>query len=387
MNEGRAWFDPRLDAWTLGGHDDVAAALGDPITFSSAGSVHACEGDLPPETRAVLARGYPGMPVLVNVDPPLHTEIRKLATSALATLSLADIEQRVAAISNDLVDSFAGDGEVDFVEGYAWHLPLLVLGEILRVPRSDLPVLRRRTDDWLDLFRRGQQVPEQLAHARSLVELQQYFARRLRRRRRSNGQDLMSLLERARLRTGRLTLRESLGVVLDLMVAGHRTITRALSSSLVLLLKEPARARAFMAGGGPARRLLEESLRLEPPTWGVFRMTTAETRFGTTSIPSRSRVVLHLRSANRDSQRFTDPDAFAPERAHLARHLSFGRGIHYCVGAQLARVELRVGLSVLLRRLPDVHLKSGGRVAVDPTRLAGGFEHVDIAWKPGPQSW
>ena len=373
--------------WVVTRYDDVLAVLKDHRTFSSQGALRSSASDAPPEVTAVLAEGFPDMPIIVDTDPPLHTRIRGLVTKAFTPRRIAEMEPRIVAIATELIDGFAGDGEVDLIDRFAWPLPLIGIGDMLGCPRADLPDLHRWSHDWLTSFQGTGSVEEQVGYARSIVTLQRYFAEALEERVREARDDLMTALLEARLDGETpLTIEEAAGVPLDLIVAGHVTVTRALGSALVLLFDHADALAGLRADPTGIPAAVEEILRLESPAQGLFRTTTREVELGGATLPPGARVMVHYASANRDDLHFADADQFRPDRDDLGRHVAFGKGIHFCIGAPLARLELRIALELLLRRLPNLRL--------DPTRepererifFGQGFSHLYIRWDPPGES-
>jgi cytochrome P450 len=162
------------------------------------------------------------------------------------------------------------------------------------------------------------------------------------------------------------------------MVAGHVTVTRAIGSALDLMFRHPPLRERILDTNSRAAAI-EEVLRLESPAQGLFRTATRDAKVGGVTIPAGARVMAHFASANRDECVFAEPDAFDPERDGLARHLAFGKGIHFCIGAPLARLELGVALPALLERLPGLRRGSGTAVR-EPLFFARGFARLDVAW-------
>jgi cytochrome P450 len=375
------FYAERYGFWVVTRYEDVLAVLKDDDTFSSRDALTSSHVELPAEVQAVLDEGWPEMPVIIDTDPPLHTRIRGLITRAFTPKRIAEMEPRVRAIAEELVDGFAADGEADVVERFAWPLPLRVVGAMLGLPETDLEQLHTWSTHWLRLKQPGATLEQQLEWARSTVELQRYFMAQLDDRERRGGDDLTAALLAASREVDPPLPREAvMGVPLDIVVAGHVTVTRAIGNALVLLLGEPGRADQLRSSPAAVPAVVEEILRLESPAQGLFRTTTREVELGGARLPAGARVMVHYGSANRDAAAFPDPDRYDPRREGLHRQLAFGKGIHFCIGAPLARIELRIALPLLLERLPGLRLVDPGALEWEPIFFARGLSRLPVRW-------
>jgi cytochrome P450 len=371
----------QFDLWVVTRYDDVAAVLKDHETFSSDGALRSTPGPYPPEVLEVLAEGWPEMPYIIELDPPLHDRIRRLVTKAFTPRRIAGLEPRVEEIAAELVEGFAADGRADVIERFAWPLPLRVLGELLGLPREDLGRLHEWGQDWLLLQQPGP-VEERVENARGLVELQRYFVRAIEERERTPRDDLMGALAAGRAESDDpLSVVEVAGLPLDLMVAGHVTVTRAIGSALALCFRHPE-LRGRLADPETRPRAIEEVLRLESPAQGLFRRTTREVELGGALLPAGARVMVHFGSANRDEARFAAADCLRLDRPELSRHLAFGKGIHFCIGAPLARLELGIALPLLAERLPGLRPAADAEPEREPIFFARGFSRLVVEWDP-----
>jgi cytochrome P450 len=176
-----------------------------------------------------------------------------------------------------------------------------------------------------------------------------------------------------------LTIPEVAGLPLDLMVAGHVTVTRAIGSALWALFRLPE-VRERLLDDEQAPAAIEELLRLESPAQGLFRLTTREVEVGGVTLPAGARVMVHFGSANRDACAFHDAAGFDPTRSDLSRHVAFGKGIHFCIGAPLARLELRIAVPLLLRRLPGLRLAPDAVPEREDVFFARGFRRLEVEW-------
>lgn len=379
------FFAERFGFWVVTRYDDVLAVLKDDETFSSVGALTSSTIELPEQVQRILAEGWPEMPVIVDADPPLHTAIRGLITRAFTPRRIAEMEPRIRAIAGELVDELLANEDgataVDIVERFAWPLPLRVIGDMLGLPRDDLEQLHRWSNDWLRLKQPGGSLEEQLTWARNTVSLQRYFMDALHDRAQRGGDDLVSaLLASAREADPPLPEDVVMGVPFDIVIAGHVTVTRAIGNALLTLLSEPGRVEALQHDPDAVADAVEEILRLESPAQGLFRTTTREVTLGGATIPAGARVMVHYGSANRDETAFAEADRYRPSRPGVAKHLAFGKGIHFCIGAPLARLELRTALPLLFERLPGLRLAAERAPEYEHIFFARGLESLWVYW-------
>lgn len=377
------FYAPAFDLWVVTRHEDVLAVLKDDETFSSRNALRSSPREPLPEVREVLARGWPEMPIIVDSDPPLHTRIRRPITKAFTPRRVAELAPRIEAIAQELLDGFAADGEADIVERFAWPLPLRVMGELIGVPAGDLHWLHERSRDWLSLYGATGSVEEQVAAAEGTVALQRYFVAAMEERTAEPRDDLMSaLLAAVAEEDDPISIVELAGVPLDLVVAGHVTVTRAIGSALVLLLRRPGALEELRSDPTLVAPAIEEILRLESPAQGLFREATRDVELGGVLLPRGARLMVHFGSANRDEAVFADAGSYDPRRPDVNKHVAFGKGIHFCIGAPLARLELSIALPLLLERLPDLRRADDGPLAYDPIFFARGLATLRLGWDP-----
>jgi cytochrome P450 len=376
--EQPVFYAEAFGLWVVTRHDDVLAVLKDHRSFSSEGALKSTSKPYPPEVVAVLAEGAPEMPYIIEIDPPQHDRIRGPVTRAFTPRRIAELEPRIREITADLLDRLAGETQADIVERFAWPLPLRVLGELFGIPREDLDQLHHWGQDWL-LLQQELPLERRLEHARGVVAFQRYLLRAVEERVEQPTDDLLGALVAMRDDLDPpLSLVEIAGLPLDIMVAGHVTVTRAIGSTLHRLFGDPS-LRDQLLDPALAPRAIEEILRLESPAQGLFRVTTREVEVGGVMLPEGARVMAHFASANRDECVFDRPDEYDPHRPEIAKHLAFGKGIHFCIGAPLARLELTIALPMLLERLPG--LRPGpGAAQREEIFFARGFRSLPVEW-------
>jgi cytochrome P450 len=376
--EAPVFYSEPHGLWVVTRYDDVIRVLKDHETFSSQNAVRSSLEPPPPEVAAVLSEGHPLSPTLTDADEPIHGRLRGMVNRAFTHQRVRDLEPVISEAAAKLIDDFAADGEVDLVERFAWPLPLIAIGDILGVPRADLDDLHTWSYHWLKLLQATDPLEQQIEYARSVVRMQRYFMEALEERGREPRDDLMSALLSAG--GSDLTLVEAMRVPMNLVIAGHVTVTRAIGNSIVLLLDQPEQLALLRDDTVLTANAVEELLRMESPAQGLFRTTTREVEVGGVTLPKGARVMVHYGSANRDETQFPEAARLDLRRDGVIRHVAFGKGIHVCVGASLARAELRIALPELLRRLPGLRLAAGRPPERDRIFFARGFTHVWVEW-------
>jgi cytochrome P450 len=351
-------------AWVVLGYDAARQALNDPRISKDMLAALAEAGD-------VVAEGLPGPEFsrhMLNVDPPVHTRLRRLVSRAFTPSRVAALEPAIRGIASRLLDELdaAGPGAiVDLVEGYAYPLPFAVIGELLGIPPADRP----RLHAWFGVLLSGwagDPPPEAVEASDGIVA---YLRELVEDKRRCPEGDLVSVLAAA---TGgdALSTQELLSSLFQLVVAGHDTTASLIGNGVVALLDHPDQFQALLADPGRLPVAIDELIRFTAPVpHATFRMTAEPVTLGGVDIPAGEQVLVCLGSANRDPARFPQPDVLDIGRGD-GPNLGFGHGIHYCLGAPLARLEARVAFEELLGRYPGLRL-AAGRDALAWTRGDG----------------
>ncbi len=360
-------FDPPF--WSLSRYDDVIEALRNIRTYSS----HYGQGPNMNSSGSMQS------------DPPQHTFFRRLVQKAFTPRAVADMEPRIEALTAQLIDAFADRGEGDLHEGLAYPLPTIVIAQMLGVPEED----REQFKHWSDanVAALGSQDPT--AYAAERRALSDYLLVQADERRalvaegRPLPDDLIAALVVAEIEGRRLTNAELLPLLIQLLVGGNETTTSLITNAIVRLTEEPGRWARLRAEPHLVDVAVEESLRFDPPVLGLFRTTTCPVEVGGRTIEPEAKVMLLYAAANRDPEQWDDPNTFSLDRdldALRRHHLSFGYGIHVCLGAALARMEARIALTHLSARLPNLRLTG------EPERIAPfllwGKKTMPAAWDP-----
>jgi cytochrome P450 len=338
-------------AWLIVGHEEAKAALNH-IGLSK--DMHAALA----RDGAVVAEGLPGPDFarhMLSVDPPDHTRLRRLASAAFSRPRIAALRPRIQTIADGLLDDLEGRGDtaVDLVKGFAFPLPFTVISEVLGVPESD----RGQLGSWITTLLAPSSAPIPTAQAMSASRsVVRYLTELVDHKRAVPEEDLVTDLVRAADQDGALSEQEMLSTIFQLVVAGHDTTTSLIGNATVGLLLHPQQRDALVTNPDLMPRAIEEILRWDAPVpHSTFRYTTQDVDLGGTVIPPFAQVIISLAAANRDSDRYANPDTLDISRADTS-HLSFGHGIHHCLGARLARLEGVIALTTLHGRFPTMRL-------------------------------
>lgn len=362
--------DDKLGAYVVSRHDDIVEVLRDTDTFSNSAasgpsSVTGLAKKLiaDPATPDALRRQaerrltLADSPVLLFTDPPLHKRQRALVSGAFHPRRVKQLEPEIRRLAEELVASLPEDGRLDAVSGFSVQVPMTIIAALLGVPPSNMQAFKR----WSNAFTSGvgalDQSPEAIARVFADVdEFYDYFTVEIDQRRTAPQDDLLSDLVAARLDGEEpLTLAEMLQMLVQFLVAGNETTANAMSNVLLRLATDKPLQEQVRTDLSLVKALVEEMLRLEAPVQGTFRMAMKDTVVGGVDVPAGSLLWMLYQSGNRDGATFEAPESLdlSGERPP---HLSFARGEHFCLGANIAKLELQVSVEVLLTKLSDLSL-------------------------------
>jgi cytochrome P450 len=354
------WCAP-WDAWVVTAWDPVVEVLRRPESFSSAGyelamleALAAADPDGAPALRAHYATQ-----VLSLTDPPVHTRLRRSLVTSFTPRVVERLRPRVEALVTELLDGLPDAPEVDLLATFAYPLPALIIGELLGVPPEDQHRFTRWSADIVALVGTGAMVPERVAAAeRSMAEFHAYLRPLIDARRDAPpGEDLLGGLVHPATAVDRLSDAELVATCVTLLFAGHETTANLIANGLIALLRHPDQLARLRAQPHLAPSAVEELLRFDASVQRNRRRAVADVELAGRRIRAGDRVLAFLGAANRDPAAFPEP-----ERLDLGRtpnkHLAFGHGIHYCVGAALSRLEAPIALTAVLERFPGLALGS-----------------------------
>jgi len=361
------WWDPARELFGVALHEDVQRVSKSPELFCSSGSSR-------PDA--------PAIPSMINMDDPLHKRRRGLVNRGFTPRRVDDHEPRIRAICRELVANVAGAGRCDFVRDLAAPLPMIVIGDMLGVEPEDRAALLRWSDELIEGTSATATPAQRAAAATAFGEYAAYHRRVVEDRRARPRDDLMSVLVRAEIDGERLDDEALLQESLLILVGGDETTRHVISGGMLALIRHPEQ-RALLARE-PARiaTAVEEMLRWVTPIQNMNRTATRDLELRGQRIRKGDKVLLLYASANRDERVFDEPGRFDVTRDPNP-HLAFGGyGTHHCLGASLARLELRVMFEELLAALPDLALEPGAALPLRPSNFIVGLERMPVVFPP-----
>jgi len=360
------YFDEKLGMYLVSRYEDIWTVLKDPVTFSfKKGYEDTYANGHFEEFRRLLERDGQGFfPDVIMEDPPAHTRVRRLTEKAFTAHRVATLEPRISEIAVDLIEGMvrrSEEGEVvDGVTDFAASFTIKVICEQLGIRHFQSENIQRWSLAYVAQISRMQDREMMIENARQVCELQNFIIKEMKAREQEPREDMISDIVHAQLEDGTtLTFKEAVSIIRALIIGGNETTATALSNLLLLLATRPeiaARLRISADDDRQLTRFVEELLRLAPPSRALSRTTTREVELGGKRMPKGTQMLLVFESGNDDETEFACPREFDPERKNLAKHVSFGGGVHRCIGSSLARMEIKVAARELARRVGDIRL-------------------------------
>jgi cytochrome P450 len=374
------FFSPFVDAWVVSRYDDVAGVLRDPQRFTSK-EILSIKNLLSPEVSAYFSDKIPMEGTLIGVDRPEHTRLRGVLQQAFTPGQINQLEPGLRTLVEGIVERIRPDGTADLLGALAYPLPLVTISRMIGITDEEMSFFRRAVEDWAALtmaYLQGVGLDEQMILAERIMAMHERVLELLAERRAAPKGDLLSTL--AAPHEENLSDHELLSLVPGLFLAGHETTANVLANALWHLLSVPERWERLVNDPSTIDATVDEILRLDTSVLGMWRNVTADSVIAGVDVPAGQRLYLAFWSANRDDTKFSRPDKFDPKRSNAALHLAFGRGIHFCIGAVLARLELRVALTVLAESLPTLRIAEGFVPAYRPHFFLRGLDSLWASW-------
>jgi cytochrome P450 len=358
--------DQETGVWHVFRYDDVQRVLSEHATFSSR-----IGGDNPSETGQLFAAS------LINTDPPRHRQLRSLVSQAFTPRSVEALGPRISELTDELLDPVAGAGAADLIDQLAYPLPVIVIAELMGIPAADRDRFKQWSDVIVSQTRPG---ADETGHMAAHREMAEYFTGMIEQRRRRPGNDLISGLLAAEIDGQKLSVIELLGFCALLLVAGNETTTNLIGNAVLCFTEAPGTAERLIAEPALLPQAIEEVLRYRSPVQSMYRISAVDTTLRGVPIPAGSPIVAWIGSANRDGEQFPRPEVFDVGRSPN-RHLAFGQGIHFCLGAPLARLESRIALQAVLSRLPGLAVDPEAQLERMESTIVYGVKQLPVSWQ------
>ena len=366
--EAPCYHNPRIGFWALSRHEDVLAGFKDSELFSNKAGVALEQVQDNPEKALFI----------LGMDPPRQQKFRGLVSKAFTGRRVDQLESRVREIARSHAQRASEAGECDYVQDFAGRLPMDVISEMLGLPEEDRDELRRQAD--LVMHREDGTTEIPVSSAAASLELITYYVDFVKERRRKNEDALVDALLEASVDGEKLTDEQVISFMFLMTIAGNETTTKLLANAVYWLAKNPEQRKLVEADRGMIPRWIEETLRFDNSSQILGRVATRDIEMHGETIKEGGRVLLLVGAANRDPSVFPDPDRYDLLR-DTSDFVSFGKGVHFCLGARLARLEGLIGLETTLEYFPDYELDVDGLVRVHNTNVRG-FAEMPIRFSP-----
>jgi cytochrome P450 len=359
MRETNPVYDhPQYHFWQVFRYDDVVRVLSDYTSFSSN-----------------FSGGQGGDPLsssMISMDPPRHRQLRNLVTQAFTPRSVAQLAGRITTIANKLLDQVAATGHMDIIDDLSYPLPVTVIAEMLGIPQED----REQFKIWSDAVVGA----SESENGNPQAEMSSYFLDMIQQRSRERKDDLISALLDAQIDGQHLNQRELLGFCILLLVAGNETTTNLIGNAILCFDEHPEVMEQLRAEPELLPGAIEEVLRYRSPVQFMYRRVAADVTIRDSQLRAGQMVLAWIGSANRDEAQFPDPDSFDIRRTPN-RHIAFGHGIHFCLGAPLARLEAKIVLTLLLERFDEIQRVRSVPLEATGSDIVYGVKHLPITFR------
>ena len=378
-DEAPVYRSDRRDFWALSRYEDVHAALLNSATFSSAQGIMLDQLNTPGFSSE---RDLPGF--LIGTDPPLHQQLRSLVNRSFSARTVESLEGAVRKAVRKYLDRLSGQSEFDFCAEFANRVPAEVLYDFMGVPEADRDLVFSYNEDWNDVGEPGAEgSPPSERHVQGAANMFRYVAEVAALKREHPADDLISeIVQKSIVRpngvSGPLEAAELGGFLLTVLGAGVETTTKMLAAAMVAFSRHPDEWRKLLADPSKIPQAVEEIGRYDPPLHYMGRKSTLDVTLHGVTVPAGSNILVLIGSANRDDRAFPDPDRFDIERALTKLPLTFGSGPHTCLGAALARLEMRVALEEICIEWPEFEIDESGLRRARTFNTAG-FTRVPIS--------
>ena len=376
-------FSPMLGMWLVSRLDDIHRVLREPGRFSSRDMLSSGT-QLTDEAKAILAEGFPLDHILLGMDPPAHTRLRRLMNRGFTAQRIASTAPLIEKHARRLVARFAHAGKADLLEALAYPLPALVILGIMGVPDEDMWNIKRWSADWQALTFEHVPPEKQPEMARGVLALQRYCIDLVEQRRRQPREDLTSHLLESTPDGDSMSMHELvMAIGASMLSAGHESTTSLMANTWKLAL-EHGLWRRLREDRALVPKFIEEGARWDSVQHAMIRTTLEDVELGGVLLPKGSRLLLLYRSANRDESLCPHAHKLDLDREKVPQHLTYGRGTHFCLGAPLARLQVQIATNLLLDHLEDPRLVPGQDFGTWQSIVLRQMKHLRVEWTPSP---
>ena len=377
------FFAPSIGYYVVTSYDAVDQVFRDPATYSAAVAQAPLVPIIPEAQQILLAGGHKPQPSMVSLDEPEHARLRKPAARAFSMKRVAAMIPTIEATTARLLDAVGDATEFDLVAALAFPLPANIVFSLMGVPEQDYAQVKQWCGYRAALSFGRPAAGDQVAIATTMAAYRRYLRDLVDVKTREPADDLASdLIAIHREAPERLSLDEIASILFSLSFAGHETTTGLIGNTVRRLLEDPARWAGIVREPGLIPAAVEESLRYDPSVAVWRRVTTRPVTLGGVDLPAGSRLFLWLAAAGRDEEAFADPAAFDMRRTDAGHHLAFGKGLHYCLGANLGKLEAQIAIAELARRYPALQLVLDQQLTFHPNISFRGPQVLLVRTRP-----
>lgn len=374
-------FNPMLNMWLVSRNDDILQVLKDTARFSNRDMLFSGT-TLTDEAKAILGQGFPLAHVLLGMDPPDHTRLRRLMNRGFTAQRIAGMAPFIEKLAREMVGRFAQDGHADLVEQLAYPLPAHVILGVMGVPQEDVWKIKRWSADWQQLTFEHVPPEKQPELARGVIEFQKYCVQLIEERRKEPREDLTSYLVEVEADGEALTVHELvMAIGASFLSAGHESTTAMMANTWKLAL-EHGMWKRLRDNRELVPKFIEEGCRYDSVQHAMIRTALEDVELGGVQLPAGSRLLMLYAAGSRDESLCPHSNKLDVDREKPPQHLTYGRGTHFCLGAPLARLQAQITTNILLDALEDPRMVVGQDHGTWQSIVLRQMRHLKVEWTP-----